>query len=80
MVRKDFVMDEQLVADYQKVLTFKDSSDHILLDTRFSEDFDHHHIPGSVNLHYKRLLNKNRTFKSPEDLEKVFIEAGVTKD
>jgi thiosulfate/3-mercaptopyruvate sulfurtransferase len=55
-------------------------SDHILLDSRFSEDFDHHHIPKSVNLHYKRLLNKNRTFKSPEELEKVFIDAGVTKD
>jgi thiosulfate/3-mercaptopyruvate sulfurtransferase len=51
-----------------------------MLDSRYGEDFDHHHIPGSVNLHFKRLLNKNKTLKSPEELTKIFTEVGVEKD
>jgi len=62
------------------IRTLDNSNDHLLLDSRYSEDFDHHHIPGSVNLSFKRLLNKNKTLKSPEELERVFNEAGVTKD
>jgi hypothetical protein len=30
-----------------------------------------------VNLHFKKLLNKNKTFKSPEELGKIFEEIGV---
>jgi thiosulfate/3-mercaptopyruvate sulfurtransferase len=50
-----------------------------MLDSRFSEDFDHHHIPGSVNLHFKRLLNKDKTLKSPEELQRIFTDVGVEK-
>ncbi|MFC7050334.1 3-mercaptopyruvate sulfurtransferase [Emcibacter nanhaiensis] len=35
------------------------------------------HIPGSLNLPYERLFNENGTYKSPEEMEQVFADAGV---
>jgi thiosulfate/3-mercaptopyruvate sulfurtransferase len=35
------------------------------------------HIPGSVNVHFKTLLNEDGTMKSPEELTRIFTEAGV---
>ena len=35
------------------------------------------HIPGSVNVHYHSLLNEDQTMKSPEDLRRIFTDAGV---
>ncbi|MEM6421320.1 MAG: sulfurtransferase, partial [Pseudomonadota bacterium] len=35
------------------------------------------HIPGSVNLHYRRLLNADNTMKPPAELRAQFEEAGV---
>ena len=35
------------------------------------------HIPGSHNLPYAKLLNKDGTLKSPPELERLFAEAGV---
>lgn len=56
------------------------SNDTLILDSRYKEDFDHQHIPGSVNLPFKQLLNKNKTLKTPEELEQIFSDVGVTKD
>ena len=38
------------------------------------------HIPGSLNVHYEKLFTPERTFKSPDELRKVFAEAGVNLD
>jgi thiosulfate/3-mercaptopyruvate sulfurtransferase len=35
------------------------------------------HIPGARNVPFSRLLNKDGTLKSPDELERVFAEAGV---
>jgi thiosulfate/3-mercaptopyruvate sulfurtransferase len=35
------------------------------------------HIPGSLNVHYRALLNADGTMKRPEALRAVFAEAGV---
>jgi thiosulfate/3-mercaptopyruvate sulfurtransferase len=35
------------------------------------------HIPGSINLHYKQLLNEDGTMKSAEELRALFDAAGV---
>ncbi|WP_037260095.1 3-mercaptopyruvate sulfurtransferase [Roseivivax halodurans] len=35
------------------------------------------HIPGSKNVHYATLLTEDGTMKAPEDLARVFEEAGV---
>ncbi len=35
------------------------------------------HIPGAKNVHYKTLLNDDGTLKSPDEIRRVFTEAGV---
>lgn len=35
------------------------------------------HIPGSVNVHYAKLVNNNGTLRSHPELEKIMIDAGV---
>ena len=35
------------------------------------------HIPGSRNVPYSRLLNPDGTLKSPDELHRVFTEAGI---
>ena len=35
------------------------------------------HIPGARNVPFSRLLNKDGTLRSPDELERVFAEAGV---
>ncbi len=38
------------------------------------------HIPGAIHFEYKKVLNKNGTLKSKEELEKVVKSAGITSD
>lgn len=38
------------------------------------------HIPGAVNLYYEISHNDDDTFKSADELEKIFADVGVTKD
>ena len=38
------------------------------------------HIPGAIHFEYKKVLNKNGTLKSKEELEKVAKSAGITSD
>ncbi|MFQ8430250.1 3-mercaptopyruvate sulfurtransferase [Amaricoccus sp. W119] len=35
------------------------------------------HIPGAKNVHYSTLLNEDGTMKEPEELRRIFTEAGV---
>lgn len=38
------------------------------------------HIPGAVNIPWKQATNEDGTFKSPEELEKLYGDVGVTPD
>ena len=76
----EFILNEEFVSDYNKILKIQDSKDHIILDSRYKEDFEHNHIAGSVNLPFKKLLNKNKTLKNPDELQKIFEGVGVEKD
>ncbi|MFZ5675911.1 MAG: 3-mercaptopyruvate sulfurtransferase [Pseudomonadota bacterium] len=35
------------------------------------------HMPGAANVHYATLLNKDGTLKSPDEIAKVFAQAGI---
>jgi len=68
----------------------------LLLDVRSPEEyagervmelgkFDHGaeragRIPGAVHLYYKNLLNSDDSYKSPDDLARIFARVGVTRD
>ena len=62
--------------------------DVVLVDARSPEEYAGHdlraarggHIPGAVNLDWRRSLRPDGTFKSPEQLREIYEAAAVTPD
>lgn len=77
----------------QVKIAFKSPS-YALVDVRSSEEFTGHvaakdarlvsqrygHIPGARNIPWERFCEKDGTFKSAEELRKLFAEKGVSQD
>ena len=62
------------------------SGDYLLIDTREANryygrkehlDLKAGHIPGAVNVPTRTLFNEDNTYRSPEELAKIFRDAGV---
>ena len=77
-----------MVRDVTQVAAASKLGDHTIIDARGPGRFEgteaeprpglrSGHIPGSVNVHYARLLAPDGTMKSPEELRAVFAEAGA---
>ena len=58
----------------------------VIVDARSPEEFDGSdgkskgHLPGAVNIEWKKLIKENGAVKSAEELKKIFAAAGVTPD
>lgn len=81
-------MNSELIRDVDDMKTLITSKEAQIVDARSPGRFEGKeteprpglragHIPGSRNVHYATLLNPDGTFKSKEDLAKVFAAAGV---
>jgi thiosulfate/3-mercaptopyruvate sulfurtransferase len=78
----------ELLATAEYILDNLDNPDVIVLDVRSPLEFNGidirsergGHIPGAVNVEWKRVLNSDGTFKSAGDLLQIYQEAGVTRD
>lgn len=77
-----------MVKDVTQVAAAAKLGDHTIIDARGPGRFEgteaeprpglrSGHIPGSVNVHYARLLRPDGTMKSPDELRTVFAEAGA---
>lgn len=77
-----------MVRDVTQVAAASKLGDHTILDARSPSRFRGDapepreglragHIPGSTNMHYETLLNKDRTMKSPEALRTQFEISGA---
>ncbi|MEZ5770822.1 MAG: 3-mercaptopyruvate sulfurtransferase [Defluviimonas denitrificans] len=77
-----------MVRDVTQVAAASKLGDHTIIDARGPGRFEgteaeprpglrSGHIPGSVNVHYARLLTPDGTMKSPDELRAVFAEAGA---
>ena len=77
-----------LVKDVTQVAAAAKLGDHVIVDARSSARFRGEeeepreglrsgHIPGSLNVHYRSLLNADGTMKPIEELRTVFEAAGV---
>ena len=80
-----------LVKDVTQVAAAAKLADHAIVDARSPGRFKGEepepreglrsgHIPGSKNVHYRRLLNEDGTMKTPPELKQVFEAAGVDLD
>ena len=80
--------DPEKIATAEYILKNISNPDVVLLDVRSPEEYRGDkirakrggHIPGAVNIEWKKSMNEGQTFKSPEVLNKMFVEQGVTKD
>jgi thiosulfate/3-mercaptopyruvate sulfurtransferase len=65
----------------QKLVEEKDS-DVVMVDTRPQKEWDTGHLPGAVRLDWVELSTADDppVFKSAEELQKLFNDAGITKD
>lgn len=79
--------DNSLTLDTQTLQ--KNYSQYQLIDTRTEAEFKGAiqygearggHLPGAVNIPFTRLLNKDGTLKSNQEIEAIMTEAGIRKD
>lgn len=82
--------DKSKFASLEDVKAAKDNKDVVILDTRSIEEatgkdlkkgaFRKGRIPGAVWLEYKKAVGEDSTFKTAEELKKLFEEKGITPD
>lgn len=81
-------LQNQVVRDVTQVAAASKLRDHEIVDARSPGRFRGEepepreglragHIPGSKNVHYRKLLNEDGTLKSPDECQAVFEAAGV---
>lgn len=70
---KDAVADDALTLDARTYL----ESDGLIQDDRA---FTKGRIPGSYNISWKLMMNKDKTFKSPKEMERILEDEGITAD
>lgn len=71
---------ELMLATLNEVEASIGSGNCVIVDARSTEEFIKGHIPGSVNVEWSLLLNKDMTFKSAPDLKQLFEGKKIAKD
>jgi len=80
--------DPEKLATAEYILKNISNPEVVILDVRSKEEYKGEnirakrggHIPGAVNIEWKKSMNDDQTFKSQEVLNEMFSEQGVTKD
>ncbi|MCK5846778.1 MAG: sulfurtransferase [Bacteroidales bacterium] len=80
-------VNKSIATDYNFVKASIGNSNVVLVDVRHSTEFDgtikkpvsKGHIPGSVNLEWKKVENKSGALLPSSELQTVFTNAGITK-
>lgn len=76
--RPEFVPQRLATADW--ILDHHSDSDLVILDVRPENLYNHSHIPGAVNVHWRDNRNRNGTLRDLDDLRKLYESKGITKD
>ncbi|KAL5008524.1 hypothetical protein ScPMuIL_014105 [Solemya velum] len=78
-----------LIMDYAGVVKAVGSNDTEVVDARGRDEFSGKtqfgelkkgHMPGAKNVEYKMLFNPDMTYKTPQELERMFIDGNVDLD
>lgn len=80
--RRVFPIDQtpRVIASADWILQHMGSPDVVIVDARPADLYAKDHIPGAVNIPWDKSLSADRTWKTSEELSKVFEGAGVTKE
>lgn len=71
-------VNSKIFADINYVKSKKNSA--VIVDVRDDTEWAEGHISGARHLEYKNVLTAESTLKSKEELQKLFNEAGITKN
>lgn len=83
-----FTPNAEILATMRQVKSLQGNPKAVLVDVRDLGEFKgtegtskrKGYIPGAVNFEYKNVQNANGVIKSKEELEKLFVAAGITPD
>ncbi len=62
------------------ILDHMHDPDFLIIDVRKPEMYAKSHIPGAINIPWKKNLNADETWKRPEELRQLYESSGVAKD
>ncbi|SHJ88486.1 sulfurtransferase [Paramaledivibacter caminithermalis] len=71
---------KSLIADLDMVKASYDNDKLIVLDTRSEKEWNDGHIPRAVWIEWTKALNEDGTYKSADELKKIYEAAGITAD
>ncbi|WP_432663045.1 sulfurtransferase [Wukongibacter baidiensis] len=71
---------ENLIADLDMVKKSFEDKSYVVLDTRSEKEYKDGHVPGAVWIEWTKALNEDGTYKSYDELKKMYEEAGITAD
>ncbi len=86
--------DNSLRVFHQEVYESINQSDRVIVDVRTPQEYSGEiftiappikterggHIPSAIHLYYEASLNEDKTFKSFDELEKIYSQKGITRD
>ncbi|OPY58754.1 MAG: Thiosulfate sulfurtransferase [Pelotomaculum sp. PtaU1.Bin035] len=70
----------ELIATLNEVEAAIGNRNFVIVDARSRDEYLYKHIPGSINLYYAELLNKDLTFKPAPDLKALAENKKITRD
>jgi len=74
-------VNKEIIVDYNYVKANLKNPKVIIVDVQSQKEFDEGHIPNAKNFEYKNIVvEETGTLKSPEEISKLFTEAGITPD
>jgi thiosulfate/3-mercaptopyruvate sulfurtransferase len=72
--------DKSLYADSNSIKDALGKRDVLIIDARSLKEFEDGHIPGAIHIEWSENINKNKTFKTAEQLKSLYESKGITKD
>ena len=73
----DYEKNEKLLRNFDDVVKITKNNNEEILDARPKKAFEDGKIPGSKNLSFENVYEADKTFKSPDKLKKLYLDAGV---
>lgn len=71
----------EVMAGTEEIMTAMGNTDkNVIVDARSAAEYKAGHIPGSINVEWETMINEDKTFKSANELKKIFSEKGITPD